>query len=100
MTLQGEKPAFRRYSAKTGEKGFNWDCPGCGRMHSIPTEGHPRVNWEWDGDAVAPTFAPSVRVRFGQGDQCHFFIRDGVAEFCGDCTHEYSGHKLPVVPLP
>lgn len=101
--------AFRPYisntpNAKTGQKehGFSWLCPGCGENHYIPTSGHSVTNWAWDGDEEKPTFSPSVRVRHGHEPQetCHFFVKAGIAEFCGDCTHEHAGKKLPVLPDP
>ena len=100
--------AFQPYSSKsTTEHGFTWLCPGCGEMHSVPIGGHPRTNWKWNGDLEKPTFSPSVRVRWSNdGDHdrlaniCHFFIRAGVADFCGDCTHEHAGKKLEVVSDP
>lgn len=112
--------AFWRYSNKNGETGFGWLCPGCGTNHAVPVTG-PRA-WRWDGNEETPTFRPSVRVSFtdcealyaaaGDGpitDElrarhppkpmiCHFFIRSGIAHFCGDCTHEHAGKVLPVEP--
>lgn len=75
-----------------------WLCPGCGEYHHVPTEGH-EAKWKWDGDMDAPTLSPSVRVQAKhRGYCCHFFIRKGVAEFCGDCSHEHAGKKMPVLP--
>lgn len=119
--------AFYPYSNKDGsETGFIWLCPGCGTYHGIPVSG-PKA-WKWDGNAEAPTFAPSVRDRWDCWDQlydaitgedghisvkitdelrqkypskpmvCHFFIRAGYAEFCGDCTHPNAGKRLKVEP--
>ena len=93
--------AFVPYRAPKGtERGYLWLCPGCGDYHSVSVEGHPTLNWKFDGNEDKPTFSPSVRVR-GGGDPnycCHFFIRAGVAEFCGDCSHANAGKKLPVLP--
>ena len=31
--------------------------------------------------------------------RCHFFLRDGVLDFCGDSSHEYKGQKIPLKPI-
>lgn len=79
-----------------------WDCPGCGDMHSIPvalTGGNASKNWHFNGDIEKPTVSPSVltRSRFtGQTPKmiCHFFIREGRAEFCTDSTHQFAGKTV------
>lgn len=77
-------------------------CPGCGENHRVPvnadgskTEGA----WGWNCSTEKPTFKPSVKVTLPLPDEtriCHFFVREGVVEFCGDCTHEHAGKKLPM----
>lgn len=84
-------------------------CPGCGYAHVIhhgPGEG-PR--WNWDGNADAPTFSPSVLVKTGravdpsfvpeEGDPpeiCHSFVRGGKIEFLSDCCHSLAGQTVPL----
>jgi len=83
-------------------------CPACG-WHDFPVEAEKVKGpvWTFNGNEESPTFNPSVRVRCNMPDMkghqpkarsrcCHFFIRDGVIEFCGDCTHEYAGKKIPL----
>lgn len=108
--------AFLPYSSKspnpnTGEqeRGFIWRCPGCGQVHSIPTSGAGR-GWKWTGTEDRPTFSPSVLChphdclddddKPSRTPRCHFFIREGVAHFCGDCEHEHAGEALEVVACP
>jgi hypothetical protein len=93
--------AFITYSNPNNtEKGIMWLCPGCGEYHSVPTEGH-QASWKFDGNMDKPTLSPSVRVRGGSSSPdycCHFFIRKGIAEFCGDCSHDNAGKKMEVLP--
>jgi hypothetical protein len=94
-----------------GRVGFM--CPGCGMMHQITVEGQGRPHWEWNSDADAPTFSPSVMVegvrrttddevrRIMSGEEiepiplrCHSFVRDGRIQFLGDCTHALAGQTV------
>lgn len=91
--------------------GYAHLCPGCGRMHVVYTAavrpGAP--TWVFNGDAENPTFSPSVLHTWGRevdpsfvdegpGDsgRCHYFIRNGQIEFCGDSTHELAGKTVPL----
>ena len=61
----------------------------------------PGRNWEYNGDPYCPTFHPSVLAR---GDLrgpfvCHSFVRVGMIEFLPDCTHEFAGQTLPMLPI-
>ena len=83
--------------------GFKWAryrCPGCNEIHSIPidlTHQSGRA-WGWNGSVDAPTFSPSVRHTMKPLPYCcHYFVRDGRIEFCGDCSH---GLKGQTVDLP
>jgi hypothetical protein len=85
-----------------GRVGFM--CPGCGTMHQVTVKGQGRPRWEWNGDADAPTFSPSVLVTWPDPDApganlatCHSFVRDGRIEFLGDCTHALARQ---IVDLP
>lgn len=88
-------------------------CPGCDTLHSIWTS-HPNSHnavWGFNGDTEKPTFSPSVRITWPHWttDQdgvetkkdhcCHFFIKEGNIEYCGDCTHELSGQTLALKDL-
>ena len=92
-------------------------CPGCDDVHRIPV-GLPN-GWTWDGDENTPTVSPSILVRAVQWDEssgfhrpnhqgvavgaetrCHSFLRAGIWEFQGDCTHTLAGQHVPMVPLP
>ena len=88
-----------------GHYGYSFHCPGCDADHTIPTKPHER-GWAFDGNEVAPTFAPSIliypRKMLGyQGDVvdtplCHSFVRTGQIQFLGDCTHALAGRTVPL----
>jgi len=76
-------------------------CPGCDDLHQIHVKGDGA--WEWDGNLEAPTVSPSILVQRGnrEGDRrCHSFLKAGVWQFLGDCTHALAGQSVPMVPLP
>jgi hypothetical protein len=89
---------------------LNWSfyCPGCKCHHGISTiEPHA---WSFNGDIDRPTFSPSLRVQSGpkcdpithlripgEPDQvCHSFIKNGMIQFLGDCTHELAGQTVEI----
>lgn len=98
------------------EGGYMHWCPGCEELHMIPD------SWTFEsGLGNPPTFSPSVKItgkqrvvvdghwtgewkRDASGNAldgcCHYFLRSGVLEYCGDCTHELVGQKIPLPPLP
>lgn len=87
----------------TGHEQLWFDCPGCKFPHRIPVsrEGGRSDCWDWNGSLEKPTTNPSVKATWTHGEErvhqcCHFFLRDGVIEFCGDCTHELKGKKVPM----
>lgn len=63
-------------------------CPGCDDIHQV-------TGWAFDGNLAAPTFSPSVLVRYYDGDAvratCHSFVKAGRIEFLSDCTHSLAG---------
>jgi len=89
-------------------------CPGCASrgegwtgLHALPVNGTvqgatKRPFWQFDGNLQAPTLSPSILTGRGdpQGFVCHSFLRAGVFEFLGDCTHTYRNQRVPMVPLP
>lgn len=85
-------------------------CPGCtgedgsgSGFHMLPirgkgdTEGHP--SWTWNGNLEAPTLEPSILTKWADV-VCHSFLRNGVFEYLGDCTHKYASQHVPLPPLP
>jgi hypothetical protein len=79
---------------------LHW-CPGCKSLHVIPGGS----GWTFNGDFASPTFTPSVKHSWYPHDHrdrlkvCHYFIRAGEIQFCGDSTHTYAGQTLPLVNI-
>jgi hypothetical protein len=77
-------------------------CSGCEAMHQIAVEQPFRngARWTWDGNADAPTFAPSINVGPGTPLQCHYFIRAGRIEYCGDSHHALASTTVDLPDIP
>ena len=112
------------YPSATFQMFMYW-CSGCeyidddgqrqGGAHSLPISGDTgeRPVWQFDGNLDAPTLSPSVLSRRTVATRivdnevverreivCHSFIRGGMIEFLGDCTHELAGQTVPLPELP
>jgi hypothetical protein len=92
-------------------------CPGCeitdpdGHKHAglnmLAIEGDEtkRPTWQWNGDLVNVGLEPSILTRTKRGEEqvdfvCHSFLRNGMWQFLGDCTHELANQSVPMSPLP
>ena len=70
-------------------------CPGCKHNHNVPAE-----RWHWNGSMDSPTLSPSVRhfipAAEGRAEKtiCHYHVREGRIEFCGDCEHALAGQTV------
>ena len=87
------------YSDPTIGPGWRHYCPGCEWMHVIPTDPRAQSNghkWTFNGDMQRPTFSPSINMP----GVCHYFIRDGQIEYCGDSAHTLAGKTIPLPDLP
>lgn len=81
--------------------GLSHWCPGCKDMHTVWVGEGPGPRWTFNGDYERPTFGPSIKIvggKWGSPHVCHYYIRSGVIEFCGDSSHALAGR--PDVPLP
>lgn len=79
-------------------------CPACKEPHDFAVE-LPFTNgakWTFDGNHDKPTFSPSMLITIGSDPPqvCHYFLREGIIEYLGDCTHELKGHKVPLPDIP
>ena len=86
-------------------------CPGCesidsdgerhGGLHMLPVTGdaNGRPVWTFDGNTEAPTFSPSV-LSTRPDFVCHSFIKGGMVQFLGDCTHALKDQTVPLPDLP
>lgn len=91
--------------------GYGHWCPACNSGHEINVD-QPNASgakWSFDGNANAPTFSPSVNMRWGKyagqqatecGGICHYFITAGRIIYCGDCTHELKGQTVDLPDIP
>ena len=73
--------------------GYHFHCPGCDDIHTVGN------SWTFNGSMSAPTFNPSVLVKYGEsrpGHRCHSFIKGGNIRFLADCTHDLAGLTLPL----
>jgi hypothetical protein len=86
-------------------------CPGCDQAHQVRITG-PHA-WGYNGNPAAPTFTPSVKVTWPAHPEaeerfkewrteriCHSFVKDGLIQFLGDCTHSLAGQTVPLPPFP
>ena len=71
---------------------MHW-CSGCQMTHPLPD------SWTFNGDLDKPTFSPSFKQTVGDVT-CHYFIREGRIEYCGDSWHELSGKTVELPDLP
>lgn len=79
-------------------------CPGCKETHAVGIGSGPGPRWGWNGDAVAPTFTPSILAtghRFinevsdeTEPFTCHSFVTAGRIQFLGDCTHALAAQTV------
>jgi len=100
-----------------GDRWMYW-CQGCEEPHMVGP------GWACEGNLESPTFSPSVLVTSGhympgwkgpkcwctfraehpdcefECRRCHTFIRGGMVDFLGDCTHALAGQTLPLPDYP
>jgi hypothetical protein len=78
-------------------------CPGCDGAHQVGVGEGPGPRWGYNGNPEAPTFTPSVLVRYNGVDAgidgappaiCHSFVTDGRIQFLSDCTHALAGQTV------
>lgn len=97
-------------------------CPACDQPHvynTISTPEHPCLAWEFNRSPEAPTFSPSMLIRYnrpkgytrdnpapvgwkGEREQvvCHYFVTDGKISYCSDSTHALAGQTVDLPDYP
>lgn len=93
-------------------------CPGCDQAHAIwITEPNPitGAKWTWDGNVDRPTFSPSIHCfteyetiygiecKLPDGQRktlCHYFVKQGRIEYCGDSPHHLAGQTVDLPDWP
>lgn len=102
----------------TGSDGYvalmHW-CPGCDEPHGIRIEGSaPGPKWTFDGNFQNPTFGPSILCFTTETEDddgkplpapvrrtlCHYFVKSGKIEFCGDSPHKLAGKTVDLPDWP
>lgn len=95
---------------------YHW-CQACDQLHGVwvneqPQDTKEKPRWTFNGSMERPTFEPSVRVfsnydendvklpNNGERTLCHYFVRDGMIDYCGDSPHAYKGQKVPLKDIP
>lgn len=101
----------RKYSAI-----YHW-CPACEALHGVWVNEQrgddAKTKWTFNGDMQKPTFNPSVRCFTTHDDEgellpngeqrtlCHYFVRDGAIDFCGDNPHAFNSKtRVPMPEIP
>lgn len=104
MMKYGKKLRMASSADGSDRRLMHW-CPGCEEPHGIRVVGGPPV-WAFDGNYDSPTFAPSILCYTTDPDTnqretlCHYFIRSGMIEFCGDSPHKFKGQTVPLPDWP
>jgi len=76
-------------------------CPGCIEEHLIPMFG--KDPWTFNQNFDSPTLSPSVKhtlTRDGKERICHYFIVNGMIEYCSDSDHVLAGMKVDLPEYP
>jgi hypothetical protein len=102
MSRTSLSPVLDEMLDMEGVKYIFYRCPGCSEHHWIPVTG-PKA-WGFDGNLESPTVTPSVKHTWHEGEErtpkcCHYFLRAGRFEYCGDCTHSLAGQTVPMPTL-
>lgn len=72
---------------------LHW-CPGCDQAHHIPVylAAENGCKWGFNENFEKPSFTPSINIV----GQCHYFITDGMIQFCGDSKHHLANQTVPL----
>jgi len=96
---------IQRTMTQAGGESWWFFCPGCEIHHRFTTKLGTNESgpvWTFNGNIDKPTFSPSLLCNRDHAEpergvhRCHLFLREGMVQFLGDCTHELAGQTLPV----
>lgn len=112
-------PKLRRVASGQSDNliGYAHWCPACQGVHvyAVDQPNHSGAKWTFNGDITAPSFSPSMLIRWGRhadpafddsadpahlSGVCHYFLTASQIQFCGDCTHAMRGQMVPLPDLP
>jgi len=77
----------------TGEVIYEFDCPGCKRVH------HFNNTWSFNNDFNKPTVNPSIKVSSPNKVLCHSYVKDGFIQFLTDCAHTMAGKTVSLLEI-
>lgn len=88
----------QKYDSKA--EAYVFACPGCEHDHVYVVKSGEKVyvgapEWSWNGSMESPSFEPSLLNTRSDGKRCHLYLRNGMIEYCGDCTHALAGKSVP-----
>lgn len=96
--------------ANIGERYYLF-CPGC---YQDSQQRHPDEERYWinsalhcfnaaihtfNGDLQKPTLSPSLLCR-GATLVCHSYVKDGMIQYLGDCTHPLANQTVDLMDVP
>jgi hypothetical protein len=91
-----------------GQESYWFWCEPCNTHHRFVTKSGANEGpvWTFDGNLESPTFSPSLLCnkdltpehKAAGGHRCHLFLRKGMVQYLGDCTHDHAGKTVPVQP--
>ncbi|MFJ7811061.1 DUF6527 family protein [Pseudomonas asiatica] len=86
-----------RYLGQAHDGSLWFFCKGCDQPHSLNVGSGPGPRWGYNENPEAPTFTPSVLVRWNEWEEakvCHSFVTDGRIQYLADCTHALAGQTV------
>lgn len=88
-------------------------CPACKHPHQYVVASDDQCRyWKFNHNVLKPTFYPSMRrestiPRTPEEQrqrvtytECHYFVRDGMIDFCTDSPHHLAGKTVPLPEWP
>ena len=101
-------PYFRRFFNKPDQFWYYYhQCPACDETHQYVV-GAPGQHWGFNNDFQKPSFTPSMLIATNAPrspeeklhrvtyTQCHYFVRNGMIEYCADSPHALAGKSVPL----
>ena len=92
---------IRRVQRSETKWQYHFGCPACNCEHTFDE------SWSFNHDYDKPTISPSFLQQgfLGFKDEtptygtCHSFIKDGMIQFLGDCTHDMKNKTVELLEI-
>lgn len=78
-------------------------CPACKILHRVNVNNPNARNgsrWTWNGDAVRPTFSPTIVFMFDSLPYCKSTVTAGRIYYHKESLHDMAGESIPLQPIP